>query len=236
VHISKSSIYKLYESHQVKYKKNGMCYRQSLHNEDRLEVERTAFAVALAEAVVGNRRYIYVDETSLNSWVYQNRSWSVVNSRNVLPINTKRYSTTIYGAISTSLKVPTFHFHKGTNMIGFHQFLDLIVDNLRPSRAARKPLLILDLHPAHKSYLCRDSIEDNFEAMFLPAQSCQLNAIEGLWSKIKQRYRDVQQTDRLRNRTEAEFLDEVQTATEQVARQHHLGFLRSNERTVLEYL
>ena len=68
----------------------------------------------------------------------------------------------------------------------------------------QKPYLIIDNHPAHKSYAVRD-LYKNFHILFTPAYSSFLNPQETVWSILKrelaisyqQRRRDIKSQDEL---------------------------------------
>ena len=92
VQMSTTLLRRLYKTHKVTYKKTQMVYRQVLQNQDAYTAKRHAFALELANLIRHRQPLIYYDETSINSWVWKDKTWSSATGRMEVPVNKTRYS------------------------------------------------------------------------------------------------------------------------------------------------
>ena len=73
-----------------------------------LDEERDRFAMKLNTIIKDGRPVIYVDETTFNSWIVSDKSWSHAETPVYQIISDQRYSTSVIGAISTSFEKPVY--------------------------------------------------------------------------------------------------------------------------------
>jgi hypothetical protein len=92
-----------------------------------------------------------------------------------------------------------------------------------------KVYVVLDNHPAHHTLLVTDEAARlNFELMFMPPYSPELNAIEALWSVLKRNVKQQLVMRKLVNITQAQFevllqgcLDNIRQEVQQAAAKHN---------------
>ena len=73
---------------------------------------------------------IYMDETSVNTWIRKQKTWQRRDEPVQVTINPKRVSVTIYGAIGNCLTKPVFMIGDSTNKNEFIEFLENVRLNL----------------------------------------------------------------------------------------------------------
>ena len=94
---------------------------------------------------------------------------------------------------------------------------EVLVPTLRPG-----DLVVMDNLAAHKSPEVRDLIADaGAQIAFLPAYSPDLNPIEKMWSKVKERLRAAEA------RTQASLVQAVAAALSSVTAQDAIGWFAS---------
>ena len=128
---------------------------------------------------------IYIDETTFHLWQAPSRVWLKVGMRISLP-NTRGHSITMIGAISTMRGL--FHTHTfaaTNNQDTFHHF----IVELKKKCQENPCLVVMDNLSVHKTEKVRNVFDVNFQQMFLPPQSCELNPIEKAWNIIKSQWR-----------------------------------------------
>lgn len=117
-------------------------FRQTLINKDRIELQRAQFAIELARALHSGRAVIYFDESRLDSWTTQSRSWSAAYTNNYSVKNTRMWSLTLYGAIGAD-RYSIFQA-KGCNSENFAAFIPQLIADCGQANSKGKPVLIVD--------------------------------------------------------------------------------------------
>jgi transposase len=132
----------------------------------------------------------------------------------------------VFGGISTKLARPVFMQGYSTNKDNVVEFLQLL---RRQFLFQDKVYVVLDNHPAHHTLLVTDEAARlNFELMFMPPYSPELNAIEALWSVLKRNVKQQLVLRKLVNITQAGFeallqgcLDNIRQEVQQAAAKHN---------------
>ena len=92
---------------------------------------------------------------------------------------------TVYGAIGECLPRAVFMLGKSTNNKEFPEFLRRI-RMATPAGPREKLVIVLDNHKSHHGDSMRTLARNlNFELLYLPTYTPQLNPIESLWSVVK---------------------------------------------------
>ena len=121
IKIGVETLAKFYLAHNIKPRASQMVYKTGLAH--KYIAARKLFAIKLGNIIATGNPIVYVDETTFHSWMYQHKSWSLVDTPNHHQINNKRYVITVYGAIGHCLKKPVYHFSHSTNKEDFQIFL-----------------------------------------------------------------------------------------------------------------
>lgn len=103
VQISKTSLLRFYSMNGITYTAGKQVYRAYLLRQPHLEMEQRQFALLLGNLIKKKVPLIYMDESSCNSFSVKHKSWSLKECVNVHHRDNKRFSVTIYGAISEAL-------------------------------------------------------------------------------------------------------------------------------------
>jgi len=143
------------------------------------------------------------------------------------------HGVTIYGAIGEYLPKAVFMTGKSTNAREFAEFLRLIRLST-PAALREKLVIVLDNHKSHHNpsigTLARNL---NFELLFLPTYTPQLNPIESLWSvvkgKLKKKLREMQAI-RLQ---QSEFEEELTAILESVTTEQQAKAAKENHRAFI---
>lgn len=80
VTIGVRTLSKFYLTHNIKPRASQMVYKTGLAQ--KYITARKSFAVKLGNIIVSGDPIIYVDETTFHSWMYQHKSWSLVDTPN----------------------------------------------------------------------------------------------------------------------------------------------------------
>lgn len=132
---------------------------------------------------------IYMDETTFQLWNKPQRTWMSREEPVVAPLNFSRLkSVTLFGAIGLCLKAPVFMMAPATNEEHFAEFLVEIARGLKNQYRQRKPRLVLDNHPAHRSEGSLALLREFFVVDFQPAYSSNFNCQETVWSLLKREF------------------------------------------------
>ena len=131
---------------------------------------------------------MYIDEASFHLWLKKTHTWTRADRPVRILLGQNRCNgVTVIGAISTSLDHPVFKLEKSTNSEAFKDFLVELRCALKNVDRAH---LVLDNHPAHKTLVNKEMARQlNFELMFMPPYTPELNSIEALWSVIKRDFK-----------------------------------------------
>ena len=113
--MSTTQLAKLYRHHLIKYRAAKQVYRYSITNAARLERQRKEFAEVLGNLITRRSPLIYMDETTFTSWSIKKKSWSTRLDINQHPIDDKRFTVTVYGAIGSCLSEPVYMLGSSTN-------------------------------------------------------------------------------------------------------------------------
>ena len=129
---------------------------------------------------------IYMDETTCNSFFVKPKSWSKQYQPNVHHRDNKRYSLTIFGAISDALEGTfVYMFGTGTTAVEYQAFLRKCKGKIKTDIRQRKCVLLYDGAPAHTGKESTRVCEQYFWPLKNVAHSSELNSIETLWSLVK---------------------------------------------------
>ena len=140
---------------------------------------------------------------------------------------------TVYGAIGDCLPRAVFMLGKSTNSKEFAEFLRRI-RMATPAGPRDKLVIVLDNHKSHHGDSMRTLARNlNFELLYLPTYTPQLNPIESLWSVVKGKLKKKLQEKKEIRIKQSEFEEELNTiltgvTTEQqakAARENHRGFI-----------
>ena len=128
------------------------------------------------------------------------------------------YTTTIIGAVRLDGSTACMAINGATDKDIFREYVRCV---LLPTLRAGD-IVVLDNLSAHKDQHTRDMIEGaGAELRFLPPYSPDLNPIEKMWSKVKERLRAA------KARTEEELYQAIGLALETVTPQDVEGWFRS---------
>ena len=198
---------KIWEKHRVEvkrhkltlfYKRNGVRCTTSYnkyfphgHNLLRLKYRRMEYAQDLAEGIVNNQPIIYVDETTFRTDMVQKKSWYFKKQRFQVPaarMQNQGASFTVYGALGECLQGKGFYYAIGdsTNSDDFLDFITNLFGEVVPLPSGVKPVVVLDNHRAHLGERKERMEQLGFQPAFLPIYSSEMNAIETVWSLLKQ--------------------------------------------------
>lgn len=137
---------------------------------------------------MAGKEIIYMDETTVNLWQYNRKTWMDKNR----PINfqlSKDHgsSVTIIGAISTKrTQQMTYSLTDGTRGVHVHALMSKVLRQLEDPEEA---VLVWDNHKAHYNAECREMlINAGVDILPLPTYSSNLNPIEHVWSVLKVHY------------------------------------------------
>ena len=107
----------------------------------------------------------------------------------VAPINARHLqSVTLFGAVGNCLSSPQFMMAKATNIESFKLFLVQLAGARVNPYSERKPVLVMDNHPAHRSSKCTELLNQYFRPEFQPAYSSPFNPVETCWALLKREY------------------------------------------------
>jgi transposase len=116
-------------------------------------------------------------------------------------------SITMIGALSTQRGLFHNHTFASTNTSG--TFIDFVV-GLKAKCQGRTCIVVMDNLCVHKTKTVQGLFDSQFQQMFLPPQSCELNLIEKAWNIIKSQWRKTSYLILENNqKTEAKIADSV---------------------------
>lgn len=158
--------------------------------EARLAVERRAFAKKLSKIVARNEKIIYCDQTTFLSNAKPQRTWMHIDHPSLLtPLNyTQLKSISVYGSISNCHSRPQYMLGTATNIVQMKAFLIKLARSLQNPFMRAKPWLVLDNHSAHHSKKLKQTLNDHFRPLFMPAYSSPFNCQELVWAHVKRAY------------------------------------------------
>ena len=115
-HLHRSALSKLYRKHGIKRRKPNTVYLRAMRQQKKLDEERLAFAHKLGEILLAKASIIYVDETTVNSFMRLSRTYSYYDWPVSQTLNMSRLGgLTIYGGIGVCLRHAVFTIGKTTN-------------------------------------------------------------------------------------------------------------------------
>ena len=117
----------------------------------------------------------------------QTKAWSHKDLKIRIPLTKKRGAGwTVYGTISTAIiDHGYFEIHRSTNKKCFFNYLTNLKARIKPECQQKKLIMVLDNHSAHKGWEVCDLLESFCEYKRIPPYSCELNAVETVWSVLK---------------------------------------------------
>ena len=189
----------------------------------------------LANHIVTNDDIIYLDETTFNGYMRQERAWQYRDIPVVLPLPVKRLKgVTLYGAIGQCVQAGfAFMTAEKTVIQSFLDFIEVLKSQLLTNE---RPILVLDQHRAHTSPKVRPLLEASFRVLWVPVSSCEFNSIEWLWAHIKRRFRKTL-TQKVRAiKEQTDLIAEVDTAAEQVPQRVATQMLGANRKYIAGHL
>ena len=145
------------------------------------------FALHLARLVKEKKPLVYFDESSFHMWMRSARTWTYPDCAVKWAHPKFRGSgITVFGAISTSFEKPVFMQAPTTNKENVLKFLALLRKEFQDPD--QKVFVVLDNHTSHHTKNVTELARNlNFELMFLPPYSPELNSIEALWGIVKRK-------------------------------------------------
>lgn len=212
-----------------------MTYRQAMIKEDVLRPKRIEFAKKLGNIIRHGKDLIYLDESAVNSYMYQERSWGLKGVYVEIPINTIRYSCTLIGSIGLCL-TDGFCITKArsTNREDVLEHLKTLKRNLR--NPSSRPYIVLDNCTSHHSKVVAEYIDQNFKPLFMPGYSPFFNSIEQLWSYIKRRIKHRMIDNPLKQLTKDEFEDLVMVNAKETTKGCAHNVVRANHDDIRKWL
>ena len=184
VSIKPNTLRDFYVKHNIKNRVVGFRYQQS---QNRSEKPMMTFSLYLARLVQEKKPVVYFDESSFHMWMRSTRTWTTPDCA-VKWSHPKFRGTgvTVFGAISTSLEMPVFMQAPTTNKEHVMKFLGELRKHF--ADPDQKVFVVLDNHPSHHTKDVTNLAKNlNFEFMFLPPYSPELNSIEALWGIVKRK-------------------------------------------------
>ncbi len=125
----------------------------------------------------------FADESGVRSDYHAGTTWGTKGQTPIVKATGARYSMNMLSAVNALGHFRFMTVDGRVNGIVFREFLERLITNMD-----RKVFLIVDSHPAHKSKLVKQFIEDNskkIELFFLPPYSPELNPDELAWAHVK---------------------------------------------------
>jgi len=122
--IHATTLWNYYQKHDIKFRTTQYKYR--FIADDAWQRTKLDFCYRLGALMLEYKPIVYVDETSVNSWYYRNRTFraSKNDSTRIRMPKVKYSGTTIYGAMGYCLERGTcFHIAQSTNTTDFCTFL-----------------------------------------------------------------------------------------------------------------
>jgi len=213
--VNPKTLTSFYHRHGIRYRAVGYRYQQAPKVSP---VERIqAFTVDLARRIRDKENLVYIDETATNMWIRKRYTWSTRDRPVKMVLNQDRgHGVTIYGAIGEYLPRAVFMTGKSTNTKEFAEFLRLL-RMATPAGLREKLVIVLDNHKSHHNpsivVLAKNL---NFELLYLPTYTPQLNPIESLWSVVKGKLKKKLQEKQAIRLKQSEFEEELTTILENV--------------------
>ena len=140
---------------------------------------------------------------------------------------------TVYGAIGECLPRAVFMLGKSTNNKEFPEFLRRI-RMATPAGPRAKLVIVLDNHKSHHGDSMRTLARNlNFELLYLPTYTPQLNPIESLWSVVKGKLKKKLQERKEIRLKQSEFEEELETILRGVTTEQQAKAARENHRAFI---
>ena len=134
-------------------------------------------------------RRVYIDETGASLGMTRQRGRASPGERVVDTVPQDHWQmTTLVGALRRDGPTAALAFDGATDTTAFESFVrETLCPTLRPG-----DLVVMDRLGAHRGPAVRQSIEAaGARLLYLPPYSPDLNPIEEMWSKVKQRLRST---------------------------------------------
>ena len=143
----------------------------------------------LAKLIRDEKPLCYMDESSFNSWMRTRKTFKGArdNIKIVIP-KTRTAGITVFGCIGNCIRGGWLHnIAKSTNSSDTKAFFGLIRASATVPRE-QEIVVVLDNAQAHRG---RDTLDYfstiGIRALFLPPYSPELNSIEMIWGRVKER-------------------------------------------------
>ena len=211
--IKPNTLRDFYVKHNIKNRVVGFRYQQA---QNRSEKPLLTFSLYLARLVKERKPLVYFDESSFNMWMRSNRTWTMPDCAVKWPFPKFRGSgVTVFGAISTSFERPVFMQAPTTNKEHVMKFLGLLRRQfVDPDQ---KVFVVLDNHASHHTKQVTEMARNlNFELLFLPPYSPELNSIEALWGIVKRLVKKTLIENKLVTLTQQHFEEILQHCLDSV--------------------
>ena len=185
--LSAMTVWRVYQELGAKFIKPKIVYRSKNERQKELCEKQQQFSSELIKTMIDFPKVeiVYVDETTFNLWQAPSRIWLKPGMRVELP-NQRGHSITMIGAISTQRGL--FHTHTFASTNTSETFIDFVV-GLKAKCQDRACIVVMDNLSVHKTKTVKGLFDGQFQQMFLPPQSCELNPIEKAWNIIKSQWR-----------------------------------------------
>ena len=225
VSIKPQTLREFYIKHNIKNRVVGFRYQQA---QNRSELPLMTFSLYLARLIQEKKPLVYFDESSFHMWMRSTRTWTYPDCAVKWAYPKFRGSgITVFGAISTSFERPVFMQAPATNRASVVKFLGLLRKEFRDPD--EKVFVVLDNHTSHHTKEVTELAKNlNFEFMFMPPYSPELNSIEALWGIVKRKVKKTLIDFKLVTLTQNHFetilqecLDSVSSEVQQAAAQHN---------------
>jgi transposase len=185
--LSAMTVWRVYQELGAKFIKPKIVYRSKNERQKELCEKQQQFSSELIKTMIDFPKVeiVYVDETTFNLWQAPSRIWLKPGMRVELP-NQRGHSISMIGAISTQRGL--FHTHTFASTNTSETFIDFVV-GLKAKCQDRACIVVMDNLSVHKTKTVKGLFDGQFQQMFLPPQSCELNPIEKAWNIIKSQWR-----------------------------------------------
>ena len=176
------------------YKRRNIKNRFVNYNHMHVETEhwkatQRAFVLELAKLIRDKKPLCYMDESSFNSWMRTRKTFrGARDSVKIMLPKTRTAGITVFGCIGNCIRGGWLHnIAKSTNSSDTKAFFGLIRASATVPRE-QEIVVVLDNAQAHRG---RDTLDYfstiGIRALFLPPYSPELNSIEMIWGRVKER-------------------------------------------------
>jgi transposase len=126
-------------------------------------------------------------------WSHISKTWQFSRDRiSFVQPDSKPKNVTLYGAITESKGIFSYHQCETTNIENFVEFVAVMK---RDELNLKNAIIVMDNHSSHQSHIVKNLLaEEEVEIMYLPPYCSELNPIEKLWALMKQYWKKEMMT------------------------------------------